>query len=183
MTKSNSSAKKENGDKIGKIGKIGRILFIDLPIFVIFVIQLAWFTSFIFSIPILIKLFANIVSAQDHFSFIVALASLIEFGLFMSLLFIVSLGLYKSILKPFLTKNTGKDIKLEQIQADLTEQVSRPFFSIIISIFAIYMLMIATEIVKRFLTSADADVHYGVISLLSIAIVAVIISIIMRIEK
>lgn len=174
MTKTNSSAKTEKGDKIGKIG---RILFIIFPVFLIFLIELAWIISLIFSIPILVKLVVEIYSAQDHFSFIVALASLIEFGLFISLAYIVSLGLYRSILKPFITE---KDIQLDQIRREFTEQVSRPFLSIVISIFAIYMLMIATEIVKLFLTSNDVDC--GVISLLSIAIVAVIIVIIIRVE-
>ena len=171
MVKTNSNG--ENKD--GKINEyLGRLLFRYIPFFVILLIIISLFFGIGYSLIFLVDLVKKLCIAQNKFDFIVALASIIEFGLFVLMTYLITLGM-SSMLKPLITE---KHIPLTQILVDFGERVSRPFLSLLISILAIHILEIATKIIQSF-----EDLYYNITAMLSFAIVAVIISIIMRLEK
>lgn len=172
MAKNNSNGE-SRGSSISNC--FGVILFF-LPLVVVFTIVILWIVAIIFSIRILIlDLAIKVINAPDKYEFIKALASMIEFGLFIAMTYVITLGLYTSLIKPLIIE---KHIDLGQVGKDLTEKVNWPFLGMIISILAIYVLEIATKIIQ----SSD-DLHYNIMTMISFAIVAVIISIIMRLEK
>ena len=178
MVKSNS-----NGKNKDILATIGRVLFVYIPFVVILLFIISWIIGIGFSLIILVDLVNNLCAAQDKFMFIAALASIIEFGLFITMTYIITLGLYTSILNPIIA---GRDIQLSQIRTDFIEKVSRPFLITVVSILTIYILEIATEI-TGLLQGANLlnydEIYCMVISMVLFAIVAVIIAIIVRLEK
>lgn len=180
MVKTNSNGKDEDRSIPETLG---RVLFLYIPVFVILLIVISWIFGIIFSVNILVDLVKALYIAQGKFKFIIALASIIEFGLFISLTFIITLGLYTTILKPFLTE---KHIQLSQTLVDFTEKVCRPFLTLVISILAIYILEIATGIIDSLkganLLNYD-EMYCKIIAMVLFAVVAVIIAIIIHLEK
>jgi uncharacterized membrane protein YqhA len=168
------------------LGTLGQGLFIWIPLFVILIILISWIFGIIYSVRILFDLVIGLSTAQDKFTFIVALASIIEFGLFVAMAYIITLGLYSSILRPFTTKKTEEPLQLGHIHSDFSKKVSTPFLSIVISILVIYILEIATGILvlvaETHIQNCN-DIYCKIGAIISLAIVAVIISIIMRLEK
>ncbi|MCK4733790.1 MAG: hypothetical protein KAT65_15150 [Methanophagales archaeon] len=183
MVKTNSN--EEDKDR-GIFGTLVQALFMYIPAAVILVIALFLIFGIIFSVRILLTLLVNTlyiaVYAPDRCAFIVALASVIEFGLFVAMTYIITLGLYSSIIKPFITE---KHIELNSILTAFAEKVGRPFLTIVVSILAIYILEIATGIISSMEgppLNYD-DLYCKMVALVLFAIVAVIISIIIRLEK
>lgn len=169
--------------KVVKIIKaIGEFLFRHIPVVVLLLIIISWIFGIGFSVKILVDLVKNLWIAQDKFMFIAALASIIEFGLFIAMAYIITLGLYTSILNPIIA---GIDIQLSQIRADFIEKVNRPFLSTVVSILTIYILEIATEIISSLnVVNLNYDeIYWKIMTMILFAIVAVIIAIIIRLEK
>ena len=160
----------------------GIACFVIIPLFVLLIIIISLIISMVFSIYYVQELvFVELLDfSANKFKYIVDLASLLEFGLFISLIFIITRGLFEVIFAPFLEKG---EVDLISIRDDFNEKVKKPFLSIIISIIALYILETATKIVQIYSENAPFSGETMVIritSLVAFAVVALIISIIIR---
>lgn len=162
----------KNTGKTSYWEKIGRIAFVHLPVVVIFSVILTLLVSIAFSLYILFLIVSEVFEAADKFAFVTAVASLLEFAFVISMTYLISLKLFLSLIKPRIQQES---IILDHVYGDL-EELKPIFLSIIVSIISLYILEVATIIIKNVEAESLDKLVILIAVMLSLAIVAAIIS-------
>lgn len=171
------------GQKFWK--KFGESFFVALPMFALLVIIISLFVGIILAIAfpfiLFFELFFDLSTMPfDKYSYIQTITGIIELGLFISLTYIIALGLFDYVVDPIINKRQKLDF--DSLGDKINNNLKPLFLSLVITLIVLYIFDTSTNLVRSYGQNTGIG-YFNLGILLALTLAALIISLISYMGK